>query len=223
MTRPQARTDVLSRTIYRMHLLGDLPMRMAWIASVSIALLSSIPIANARDALERFNVTIKAFSPRASRLVSALVQNTEALRTAGITSHLRLSHLLAQFATETGGLMRLDENLNYSASRLVEVFPARAITSEKARRSRATQSDRQPRLWPAPWKLRTEHGRQLELSRLRLHSTDGTHEFSQARPGGQSSARSAAGPSRQEGLRAALQPGRLAASTRPPTETRHAA
>ena len=44
---------------------------------------------------------------------------------AGITSELRLAHFLAQTAAETGGYKRLEENLNYSAKRMMAVFPSR--------------------------------------------------------------------------------------------------
>jgi putative chitinase len=44
---------------------------------------------------------------------------------AGIDSGLRLAHFLAQTATETGAFKFLEENLNYSASRMMAVFPSR--------------------------------------------------------------------------------------------------
>jgi len=40
-----------------------------------------------------------------------------------ITTHLRLAHFLSQMAHETMGFKKFEENLNYSASRLLEVFP----------------------------------------------------------------------------------------------------
>jgi putative chitinase len=44
---------------------------------------------------------------------------------AGINTELRLAHFVAQTAAETGGFKRLEENLNYSAQRMMQVFPAR--------------------------------------------------------------------------------------------------
>ena len=41
----------------------------------------------------------------------------------GITTNLRLSHFLAQCALESAGFTATVENLNYSAQRLVQVFP----------------------------------------------------------------------------------------------------
>lgn len=47
------------------------------------------------------------------------------LPAAGIDTGLRLAHFLAQTATETGGFKALEENLNYSAKRMMVVFPSR--------------------------------------------------------------------------------------------------
>ena len=44
---------------------------------------------------------------------------------AGIDTGLRIAHCLAQSSVETGGFTRLVENLNYSALRLTQVWPAR--------------------------------------------------------------------------------------------------
>lgn len=41
----------------------------------------------------------------------------------GITTPLRIAHLLSQIMHESGGLNTLQENLNYSAERLLVVFP----------------------------------------------------------------------------------------------------
>lgn len=76
---------------------------------------------------------IRKVSPRAAApLVEALVQNQGMLDAHDIDSRLRLSHFLAQVMTETGGLRRLDENMNYSARRLTEVFSRRTVTPAKA-------------------------------------------------------------------------------------------
>lgn len=49
-----------------------------------------------------------------------------AFPTAGLTTPARLAHFLAQIATETGGLRRLDENLYYTtAARLVKIWPSK--------------------------------------------------------------------------------------------------
>ena len=76
---------------------------------------------------------ILKFSKKARpELVEALVENQQYFKDAGITTPLRLAHFFAQVATETGGMRRIDENMNYSAKRLVEVFPRR-VTQEKAK------------------------------------------------------------------------------------------
>jgi putative chitinase len=67
--------------------------------------------------------TIKKITPQASdALVRALVDNLHEIRTAEISNNLRFRHFLAQILTETGGLRRLDENMNYSAQRIQDVF-----------------------------------------------------------------------------------------------------
>ena len=42
----------------------------------------------------------------------------------GLTSDLTIAHALAQFSEETGGGVELQENMNYSAARLLQVFPS---------------------------------------------------------------------------------------------------
>lgn len=49
-----------------------------------------------------------------------------------ITTPPRIAAFLAQIAVETGALSRLDENLNYKAERLMQVWPARFPTLESA-------------------------------------------------------------------------------------------
>ena len=55
-----------------------------------------------------------------------------AARTAQINSGLRIAHFLSQIAVESGGFARLEENLNYTAPRLCQVWPARFPTLESA-------------------------------------------------------------------------------------------
>ncbi|MCA0056829.1 MULTISPECIES: peptidoglycan-binding protein [unclassified Mesorhizobium] len=77
--------------------------------------------------------SLSKFSPRArSDLVLAIVQNWDQAESAGIKSELRIRHLLAQFATETGGLRRLDENLNYSEPQILRVFGTRVTEIDAA-------------------------------------------------------------------------------------------
>jgi len=74
------------------------------------------------------------FSPRArADLVDAIVENQDSLRNSGITNRLRLSHFFAQVATETGGMLRIDENMNYSYEQLLKVFSRQVVSEVKAR------------------------------------------------------------------------------------------
>lgn len=47
------------------------------------------------------------------------------LPAAGIETEMRLAHFVSQTATETGGFNALEENLSYSAKRMMVVFPGR--------------------------------------------------------------------------------------------------
>lgn len=50
----------------------------------------------------------------------------------GFLTRLRLAHFLSQCAAETGGFSALEENLNYSAKRLTQVWPKRFKTLDAA-------------------------------------------------------------------------------------------
>jgi putative chitinase len=61
--------------------------------------------------------------------ISALA---EPLLAAGITTPRRVAAFLGQCSAESGGLHQLEENLNYSATRLCEVWPNRFPNAEAA-------------------------------------------------------------------------------------------
>src|SRR5271154_3360521 len=57
-----------------------------------------------------------------------------ALPAAGLADPVRISHFFAQIATETGGLRRLDENLNYTTvKRLRDIFSSKFKTDDSAK------------------------------------------------------------------------------------------
>lgn len=77
---------------------------------------------------------ITRIAPRARKeLVEALVDARDDLDEAGINTPIRLAHFVTQVMTETGGLVRIDENMNYSYETLVRVFSRRLISEQKAR------------------------------------------------------------------------------------------
>lgn len=89
----------------------------------------------ANPAVELKFEAIKRFSPRAKdELVNALVEYKQYLENAQINSPLRLTHFLAQIATETGGIRRIDENMNYSGALLLHVFGSKRISPAMAQK-----------------------------------------------------------------------------------------
>lgn len=78
---------------------------------------------------------IKRIAPFAKdAFVQAIVESREEFDAAGIDTRLRMAHFLAQVMTETGGLKRLDENMNYSFNSLMRVFSRRTVSERDARR-----------------------------------------------------------------------------------------
>jgi len=68
---------------------------------------------------------LKQFAPGGRpATLKALAVNWAKLGAAGISTPLRVAHFLAQIATETGGFTIIEENMNYSAQRLCQVWPS---------------------------------------------------------------------------------------------------
>lgn len=77
--------------------------------------------------------TLAKFSPRArADLIATMLEQWKLAEDAGISSAVRVTHFMAQMATETGGMVTISENLNYSAERLRQIFPSR-VTAQQAR------------------------------------------------------------------------------------------
>jgi predicted chitinase len=78
---------------------------------------------------------ILSLAPRAKPLyIEAFTRADEVLARYGVNENpRRVAHFMAQVLHETGDLSVLTENMNYSAERLMEVWPARFPTIESAR------------------------------------------------------------------------------------------
>ena len=77
---------------------------------------------------------LPAVAPHArADLVAAFVAADDRIAAAEITTPDRIAHFVAQVATETGGLTRLEESLFYTAERLHAVWPKRFPTVASAR------------------------------------------------------------------------------------------
>lgn len=69
---------------------------------------------------------IKRFAPGARRdIVAGLMEAWDDAIAAGITTPLRICHFMAQIYVESKGLTDVDEDLNYTAKRLMQVWPKR--------------------------------------------------------------------------------------------------
>ncbi len=78
---------------------------------------------------------IRAIAPNAGEEFIAAMVNAEAeFDAAGINTRLRMAHFIGQVMTETGGLRRIDENMNYSYASLMRVFSRRTVSEQDARR-----------------------------------------------------------------------------------------
>lgn len=100
---------------------------------IAVVALAPAPPAKAQSVSLTFD-EIKSISPNAKdEFVQAIVDAKADFAAAGLTTRLRMAHFLAQVMTETGGLKRLDENMNYSYPTLMRVFSRRTISETKAR------------------------------------------------------------------------------------------
>lgn len=101
-------------------------------------MLSSSATTEAGEAMRLSRSALDAITPGAQEVYRQAFERFDAaLEPFGILSTtngepLRAQHFLAQCLHETGGLRVLVENLNYSAPRLVKVWPSRFPTLEAA-------------------------------------------------------------------------------------------
>ncbi|WP_267355556.1 MULTISPECIES: peptidoglycan-binding protein [unclassified Methylobacterium] len=77
---------------------------------------------------------LPAVAPHArADIVAAFVAADDRIAAAEITTPLRIAHFVAQIATESGGMTRLEESLFYTAERLCQVWPKRFPTLASAK------------------------------------------------------------------------------------------
>lgn len=79
------------------------------------------------DSLDRLAIAFAAVAPHADAAVWLPVL-APPMRSSGITTRCRVAGFLGQCAEETGGFLRLEEDLHYSSSRLTQVWPHRFPT-----------------------------------------------------------------------------------------------
>jgi putative chitinase len=105
-------------------------MQLMRIAAIAVA-LTSLWFPTAAQVAAPDAAAIARFSPRArADVISTIGSRWQLVLDAGINTPLRLHHFFAQIATETGGMRLLEEDLHYSASRLLEIFPARVSEAQ---------------------------------------------------------------------------------------------
>ncbi|MEM7729132.1 MAG: trypsin-like serine protease [Pseudomonadota bacterium] len=111
----------------------DLNQTLATILT-TIFILTSMPGRAQTPALLTTD-DIKAVSPWADDALAAqLAASIDAFEKHGVNTRLRMTNFLAQVMTETGGLTRLDENMNYSFDALMRVFSRSTVSEADARR-----------------------------------------------------------------------------------------
>jgi putative chitinase len=94
---------------------------------------------------DKFNAALPKLWPHGNSVVPGLIEGTiasagDVFQKYGITSDLVVAHILAQFTEESGGGTEMKENMNYSAARLLQVFPTHFTTAQ------AYAMQHQPRL-----------------------------------------------------------------------------
>jgi putative chitinase len=85
---------------------------------------------------EAFESSLKKLWPHGDAKIPGLVEGmissaTSVFEKYGVTSNLVVCHVMAQFSEESGCGSEMQENMNYSAGRLLEVFP-RHFTHDQA-------------------------------------------------------------------------------------------
>ncbi|MDR6495630.1 putative chitinase [Paraburkholderia terricola] len=105
------------------------------IMATFLLLITSTVTLSANDPSKNFISANSIFlvSSRANpTLVQQFVSSMKLMEDAGINSRIRVLHFLTQVFTETGGMRRLDESFDYTATQLVAVFGKRVTPTVAA-------------------------------------------------------------------------------------------
>lgn len=83
----------------------------------------------------KFEAAVKAMAaPNADKaVIKDIIDNQDILPNAGVDTPKKIAHFLSQVGSESGGFKVAVENMNYTAKRLMQVWPKRFKTLEVAK------------------------------------------------------------------------------------------
>ena len=105
---------------------------------IAIVFAAILSISLAASALAEEFLTaedILKIAPKAKpEFIQAMIDAKDEFEDAELNEPIRMAHFMSQVMTETGGLKRIDENMNYSFKSLMRVFSRKTVSEADARR-----------------------------------------------------------------------------------------